>query len=303
MSNSRLLALAVLLAALVCEPALAQSAPSNVDDRLRRQVETQNQDDAVNAIMSGDTDLILLAPVQHFTLHGSLSGTETSNAALAPTGGVADTIGQLQLGLRAATRIGEQVDLWADAGLIAARYARNSELGYDALSGEVGVATELAGFAVSATYQPTVIYERDFGPRQLTQHTLGLAVSRRFRLGRLLLEPVVSAQRVEAHPAEYENWAGGANITMMLPFGREARFLVYATGGYQRRIYDDYFSGLVGADRKDNQWNAGLGLNYRASNRVSASLSYTFRQNHSTSDISAYRVHGGHLGLSGTVRF
>jgi hypothetical protein len=284
--------------------ATAQTAPpSNVDDRFRAQVQPVTEADRQNALLTGDTDIILLRKTKLFTLSGGITGNYSSNAALSPDTPKADASLQAQVGLRIGTRIGGRVDVFADIGVVGVRYAKYVALDYSALNAAVGAQMTVKGFDLAAVYQPSMIFDRSFSKRQLTQHRFRVSLSRRFKLGPLYVDPSLSAERVIAHPGDYSNWAGGGDVSVTLPLSKRRPISLYATGGYERRAYDSYFPDLVGVKRKDDHWNGGIGLSYSLGRWGGVNLGYSYGQNFSTSDVNVYHAHSGALSISARVRF
>lgn len=291
------------LAVLAAGPALAQP-PGNIDDRFRIQSQPATQRERDEALMTGDTDLILLRRSRLFTLTGSAIVSATSNAFLAPTDSQSDLTFQGQASLRIGTRIGEMVDVYAEAGLLAVRYDQFGALGYNAFTGAVGVAARAKGFDLSLAYQPSIITSRDFGTRQLTQHQFSASVARPFQLGRVSVTPSIAGQRVESSPSDYRNWSVGADVTASFPFalGRVPA-AAFATGGYERRWYDAYFPDLLGVDRNDKLFRASAGFVLQPAPWANVRIAYQFARNRSTSDVNGYRAHTGLVAITAGIRF
>jgi hypothetical protein len=296
---------AILAALFAAAPLHAQTAPgSNVADRFRQQTAPATEQERTEAILTGDTDLVLLRRTPLFTLSGVLGASPTSNAFLSTAQERSDIVLQAQAGLRIGTRLGGRVDVFAEAGLLGIRYARFDSLGYNALTGAVGAATRLGGFDLALLYQPSIITSRDFKTRQLTQHQFTFSVSRSFSLGSFLVTPSASGQRVESSPSDYRNWAASAELNLSRPFriGRmPAAF--FASGGFEYRAYDSYFRDLLGGDRSDKLLRASAGLVVQIAPAASLRASYTFQHNHSTSDVNGYTAHNGGLAITAGVKF
>lgn len=291
------------LALLAAGPALAQP-PGNIDDRFRIQSQPATQRERDEALMTGDTDLILLRRTPLFTLTGSAIVSATSNAFLAPTGSRSDLIFQGQASLRVGTRIGEMVDVYAEAGLVAVSYDQFGALGYNAFIGAVGAAARVAGFDVSLAYQPSIVTSRDFGTRQLTQHQFSASIARPFQLGRVTVTPSVAGQRVETSPSDYRNWSAAADVTASYPFafGRLPA-AAFATAGYERRWYDAYFPDLLGVDRSDKLIRVSAGFVLQPAPWANVRLAWQFARNRSSSDVNGYRAHSGVLAIGLGIRF
>ena len=307
MSNERH-CLAMLLAAgsmaALAAPVAAQQAPGNaIEDRTRQQVRLPTEEEREEALLTGDTDIVLTRPTRLFTLHGDIDLLLSDNAFLTETDPVTDGSLQAQMGLGIGTRIGGTVDVFADASIVSVRYFDETALDYGALAGVIGVATEVGGVQLSATYQPVMVFNRDFEERQLTTHRLRLGAGLPFAVGAFLIQPSVFAERTLANPSDYDAWSGGGSVAVSTPLGPGLPIVAFGSIGYQRREFDAYFPGLVGTDRKDDQFSGGLGLAWRPNTWGEVRLSWTFQRNWSTSDVNRYQVHSGQFGLSARLRF
>jgi hypothetical protein len=284
--------------------ALAQTPPAgNIDERVRQQLRLPTEREQTDALMSGDSDLVLLRRTQLFNAHASLDLTHTSNAYLAPDDRIADQFGQAQLGVGFATRIAEKVDVFADLTVVAVRYRDEDSLDYSAASGALGAAMDVGPVTVSAVWQPSMVFDRGFSHRQLTSHRLRLSGSRPFLLGEVTIQPEVHVERAITNPSDYKAWAGGISLTASEPLSQRIPLLAYVTAGYDRRVFDDYFEAFVGVKRKDNSVSAGAGVIWRPLPFGEVRASYTYGHNGSTSDVNRYTAHSGALGLSATLRF
>ena len=296
----------LLLAGVVwAHPATAQvSTPDNaIEDRARQQVRLPSQEEREEALLTGDTDIVLTRPTRLFTLHAAVETVLTDNAFLSEASPVTDGYVQAQAGLGMGTRIGGKVDVFADAGLVSVRYFDQQALDYSALTGLVGVAVPVGPVRLSATYQPVMVFERDFTSKQLTTHRLQVAASLPFVLGPAVAEPRVSLERTLASPSDYEAWSGGAGLTVSMPLSRSVPVLVFASAEYQRREFDAYFPGLLGVDRKDDVLAAGAGVVWRPNGWGEVRAGWNFQRNWSTSDVNRYQAHSGNLGVSARLRF
>lgn len=297
----RIAALALALG--VAVPAVAQVGPGNIDDRVRPQLDREAPAPAATAAEPAVDELVLLDRFGLFTLYGGTSVVQTDNAFLAAEDRRADTVFQLEGGLRLATLLGGTVDAWADVGLAGSRFARHGVLDYDAFTGELGLATRVVGVDLTATYAPSIVFARGFGRRQLTQHGFRLEATRRLMLGPVAIDPAITGERAVARPNSYDAWTVGAHLAVTLPLSRRLPIFAHVRGGYDHRSYDSYFEGLVGTKRKDDLWSAGAGISWTINRWGSAGLSYSFRSNGSTSDVNRYFNHSGGLSLSARVRF
>lgn len=298
---------AAVLAACIAaaSPLHAQAGPgSNVADRFRQQSGPATQEERTEAILTGDTDLVLLRRTPLFTLFGTANLSPTSNAFLSTTGERSDIVLQAQAGLRIGTRIGARFELFAQAALLGVRYVRFDALGYSAFTGAAGASTQVAGFDIALTYQPSIIYSKDFKTRQLTQHQFTATLSRSFSLGHVVVTPGISGQRVQSSPSDYRNWSGAADLSLTYPFRiRAVPAALFATGRYEHRDYDGYFRDLLGVDRRDDLIEGSVGLAVQPARWGALRAAYIFQHNRSTSDVNGYTAHSGALSLSASVRF
>jgi hypothetical protein len=306
MSTKRLNTAAFCALGLVLLPhiAQAQAVPGGaIEDRTRQQVRLPTEEEREEALLTGDTDIVLTRRTRLFTVHGDVETVLTNNAYLVETAPVTDSYAQAQVGLGFGTRIGGTVDVLADASLIRVAYSDETALDYAAFAGLLGARASIGSVQISATWQPVVVFDRDFQDRQLTTHRLGLSVSIPHRLGPALIEPSLHLERTIADPADYDAWSVGTNLALGVPLSQRLPLLGYASAGYERREFDSYFPGLVGLDRKDDSISASLGVVWRPRAWGELRLAYAFQRNWSTSDVNRYQAHSGRLGLSARIRF
>jgi len=301
-----------LIAALVAVPALAQTAPpgppasapqGNIEERARRQLGVPGERERQDALMTGDTDILLLRRTPLFTLTASGEVSYTSNAALSPTDAREDGIGEASVGIAIGTRIGGKVDVFASAAMVGVRYFETPGLDYNAFSGAIGARASLGRLNVTATYQPSVVWSGDFGRRQLTSHRFRLGAALPFRLRGLTVEPELHGERAITAPGFYSAWSGGGSLTISRALGQRTPVFLYAQVGYDRRSFDDYFAAFVGTRRLDDSLSAGAGIVWRPRSWGELRASYAFGRNWSTSDVNGFIAHSGTLGLTATLRF
>ena len=292
-------------ALVLAAPALAQQQPpANVlEERTRQQVRLPSEAEREEALLSGETDIVLTRRARLFTLHGDAEMVATDNAFLSGTDAVGDLFVQAQLGLGVGTRIAGRVDVFADASVLAVRYAEESALDYAALAGVVGARAPAGPLVLTATWQPVIVFTPEFETRQLTTHRLRASASWPFRIGPALFEPAIHGERTIADPADFSAWSGGAGLTMSTPLPVGAPVLMVLAVEYQRRDFDAYFPGLVGVDRRDDAVSASAGLIWRPRQWGEARLGWSWQENRSTSDVNRYEAHSGRLGLSARLRF
>lgn len=279
-------------------------ASKTIDDRFRTQLLRIAPDAArEEALLSGRDDIVLLRLTPLFTLHGSLTGSNTTNAFLGPADRKVDNFATADAGLRIGTRIAGRVDIFGDVSAIATRYAKFASLDYSALAGSIGASTNFGPVGIALTYQPSIVYDRNFKRRQLTQHRMQLSASLPVRFRSFTIEPSARAERVLAKPGDYTNTAYGAALTISHSLGARLPFLLYASVGYEHRSYDHYFPDLVGVKRTDRRLEGSVGAQWRLAPGKDVSVQYSYTRNRSTSDVNAYRVGLGTIGLFFRARF
>lgn len=286
-------------------PAFAQIAPppGNVEQRSREQLRTPDERARTDALMTGDSDIILLRRTPLFTLTGAAEISYTSNAALSPANARADELSQLQFGVGIGTRIGGKVDVFANAAIVDVRYFNNPGLNYNAFSGVVGARADFGRVTVSATYQPSVVFAGDFGPRQLTSHRLRLGVSLPFSVRGVRIDPEIHGERAITTPGDFTAWSGGGSLTFSaIPFKKKP-VIAFVQVGYDRRSFDNYFEAFIGTPRDDDNLSASAGVVWRPRSWGEVRASYSFGRNWSTSDLNGYTAHTGSFGLSAALRF
>lgn len=309
MSSKRFPIGAALLAIVaVAQSVLAQqaapSAPGNaIEERTRQQLRLPGREEREEALLTGDTDIVLTRPTRLFTLHGDVDTALTDNAFLTRADRVSDVYFQAQAGIGVGTRIGGLVDLFANVSVISVRYQDEDELDYGAIDGIVGAGLPVGRLRLSATYQPVIVFERDFEDRQLTTHRMRLSASLPLIIGPLLAQPFAFFERTEADPDDYAAWSGGGGLALTLPLSQRLPIVAFGNIEYERRDYDDYFPDLVGVDREDDMISAGLGLAWRPREWGELRLGWDFLHNSSTSDVNRFQANTGHLGIAARLRF
>jgi hypothetical protein len=284
--------------------AFAQSTqPSNIDDRFRSQLRNISETERQNALLSGNNDIVLLRKAKLWTLSGAMSATQSDNAGLSPIDAESDTFGNAQVNLHFGTRIAGRVNVFADIGAVGVRYKKFNGLDYSALTGSVGAEATLKGVDLSLVYQPSIVFDRAFVKRQLTQHRTTATIARPFTIKGIRFEPSLSADRVISNPSDFESWGYGGNLTTSFQLSRRIPLSAYANYGFERRQYDHYFVDFLGVDRNDRQRNFSLGINYNFARNGNLSLSYDYVRNRSTSDVNEYEAKTGGIRFELRMQF
>jgi len=115
---------------------------------------------AEEAILTGKEDIVLLRRAKLFTLSAEANYRHTNNAFLSDNRKESDDIFSPFVSLRAGTRIAQRYDVYAEVSAFGSRYAQNSELDFDAFSGQIGGEMPIAGWLAAASYSATPVYDR-----------------------------------------------------------------------------------------------------------------------------------------------
>lgn len=297
----------VATAAALVTPVLsaAQSLPptGNLEERSRQQIRVPAEAGREDALMTGDTDILLLRRTRLFNIHGSADVSWTSNAYLSPGARISDGFTQVQAGAGIGTRIAERVSVFADARVSTVRYFSETSLDYSTFTGAIGVSGTLGPAMLSGLYLPAVVYTRDFGDRELTAHRFRVAGVVPFVFRGTRVDTELHVERASTQPADYSAWSAGVTLSASRMLFPSAAILGYVAAGYDRRYFDDYFEAFVGTSRRDRLVSAGAGLVWRPGTWGQVRLDYGYGHNVSTSDVNGYVAHSGMLGLSATLRF
>jgi hypothetical protein len=251
--------------------------------------------------LTGSEDLLLLEKRDFFTASASLTPQFTNNAALSNDDPTSDFAGIGDLGLEWRTVYNNRYDLRARLGVTTARYDELDNLDYSAATVNLGAARGFSAGALPVTVgvqlQPTVIFDRGFSDRQLTQYRVGvttetlISLAGRGGLGatgwrRLSIVPSLTLERVFANPSPYENSAISLDFAVIYPLRSNLRIAGNVGGFY--RDYDDYFEGFVGSARRDHGARAGIELLYAPRAGIQVAFTTGFVRNQSTSDVNRY---------------
>lgn len=303
----RLLSSAGLLAVLAALPATAQTTGpgNNLDDRFRNQVYHLSPEQKLSdALMSGQDDLLLLRRTPLFTAHAGYARSTTSNAPLSPDDPGKDGYGVADAGVEAATVIAGHVRVYANAGVVSAKYSQYGNLDYSAVTAGLGAQAHYAGVDLDLSWSPSAVYSsQNFHHLSLRQARYSAQLSTDLKLGPVVVQPSVHYDRTRAHPSDYDNSASGGRLTVVVPFKTRHPVTVFLSGGFEQRIYDHYFPDLLGVDRKDRLRDVAAGVRWQVTPALDLSAQYSYQKNRSTSDINFYKTRGGTVGVTLSRRF
>ncbi len=273
--------------------------------------------DGLAAMVTGYEDLILLEKRKFFTAWGTVSPQYTTNAALTPDGDN-DFFVVTNLGIRAATVLAGEVNIYAGAGILSTRYHDFGELDYSAFTGNIGVnrdfRTSIGRINLGADYSPAVIYGRHFfANHEQTRHRISASaqlIKPLAEFSRLsatsfgqnsVLIPSLTLERVLTDPSDYKYKGATADLSLVYKPG--PAWQVGGSIGAFWRKYDDYFEGLVGKARRDDGVRAAVYLEYLPLDFVTLSIGADYTDNNSTSDVNGYHSSTLSPGATFSVKF
>jgi hypothetical protein len=118
-----------------------------------------------------------------------------------------------------------------------------------------------------------------------------------------VLRTSVSAERIEADPDPYSNSAITISAIAGIPLSSRRRINGFASVRAVARNYDNYFEGLVGAEREDRLIEGAVGVSWSPRENFSIDARWTQARNRSTSDVNRYRAGSGGVSLAAVMRF
>lgn len=205
---------------------------------------------AEEVILTGKDDIVLLRRAKLFTLSAEGTYLHTNNAFLSDNRKESDDVFSPFVALRVGTRIAQRYDVYAEVSAFGSRYAQNSELDFDAFSGQIGGEMPIAGWLAAATYSATPVYNRGLHNRIVTLHDISLSARRVFLLVEdTALLPTLTASRVFADPNDFSTTSGRARA--LLVHRLTEGLTVFVGPEAYVRYYDDFFEELTGESRLD----------------------------------------------------
>lgn len=274
-------------------PAAAQSPIDQQLNQTRTNIEGLPDAPLAQRILIGREDLVVLRPRQFFVLYANPSYNFTDNANFSNTGRVRDGIASFQAGLRFSTQIAETVDIFAQAGYIGSRYRKSAGLDFDGIQGRFGFSLPNlpGGVRLTASYEPSALYNEGFGARKLIQHALNLSLSRDFEIApQLTLTPSVGVSYLPSLPSDYTSTvlrAGLSAIYLLRP-----SLALIASTEVSYRTYNNYFPATYTRSRRDTVFAVNGGILWAPSPYASLLLSASYSNGRSTLDPFTYHATG-----------
>jgi|GEM_PF-6511210 len=247
---------ALLAVAAVLAPVAAAQIDVNINDQaLTGRAAPVNPDpnaDPNAAFVTGDGDLLLLDDRKHFTFRSTTDLVYTSNARLSDDNRVDDTYLREEVALRAATRLDQTWDVFAETGAIFTRFSDETDLNSDTLFVRIGASTPWEGGTLGGSITGNFIHEDGFGDDLIDQLVLTGFYLKPYRLGDdWTLNTRVVASQTWADPHDFTNFRLTLGADLIRPVYRKVLWIsgVDVYGSW----YADYFtdSAAITEDRHD----------------------------------------------------
>ncbi len=281
----------------------AQNVPNNIDNRFNAQSLLLNEADTQNALLTGNSDVLLMRRTKLLTFFAQLGSNDTDNAALSPTDPTYDKIGNGLLGVRVSTTIANKFNVFADLSASGVRYSTNADLDYSALSGAIGVSLKHKGLDFTLSHQPSIVFDRGFDKRQLKQYRTSMTIGYPMVIKGFYIYPSAHIVRATANPSDYNHADYGGEIGIMKKISAKLPLYIGVNYALSRKSYDSYFADFLGTDRNDRNKSADISLRYDINERMSINISYEETKNYSTSDVNEFKVANQGFTLSFNTRF
>ena len=254
------------------------------------------------AILTGREDVVLLRRRKLFTLSANAGYRFTDNAFLSDEFRESDQIFEPTLTLRAATRIAERYEVFAEVRGFAARYQDNSELDFDGFTGRLGGEMPVDSWLIGSSYSGSVAYERGLGAHLVTLHEIDLSARRGVPLDQqTALWLSFRASRAFADPDDFTTVSGEARLTLVRSLHDDIIGLVGILGNVRR--YDDFFETATGETRLDDGAIGQAALVWRPVEWFSVSGVVELTQNWSSVGLNEYHGIEVFPALNLTARF
>ncbi len=300
--------MALLAVAAVFAPVAAAQVDISINDQaLSGRAAPVNPDpnaDPNAAFVTGDGDLLLLDDREHFTLRSVTDFVYTSNARLSDDNRVSDTYLREEVALRAATRLDQTWDVFAESGAIFTRFSDETDLNSDTLFARIGASTPWKGGTLGGSLAGNFIHEDGFGDDLIDQLVLTGYYLKSYRLeDNWTLGTRVIASQTWTDPHDFTNLRLTLGADLIRPVHRKVVWIsgvdVYASW------YADYFpnSPAVTEDRNDLGLRARTELRWNICENASLRgiLGYNFQD--STIDFLDYGERTAGLSLLLTLDF
>lgn len=295
----------LLLALLIMFPPLwardagrAQEAQNTID----RRVDESRVTSPSVANLASDEALIVLRPRKIFTLQAFSSYRFTSNAFLSDEFRDHDHVLEQSVTAFAASRIAERLDVFANTGVFMGRYARNSELDYDGVYGELGATVPVDTAWLQLSYAPTLVFDRGFDKRLLALHEFAAELQQSLLIaGRIGVYPYVTISRTFADPDDFHQTAArvGADFSCALP--PNLQLFGNVQGSYVH--YDDFFEVSTLEQRRDGSLGMTIGLSWSPRSWATLYATAGIERQWSTVSANAYEELFATPSLSLYVKF
>lgn len=247
------------LAALCAGAALAQDT---VDQRLQDfRASGITEIPADEALLTGKDDLVLLQERKFFSVNANLRSTFTNNAYLSNQVRKSDLVTDGSLTGRFATRIDQTYDVYAEAGVLASRYANQHGLGYNGITAGIGGEAPVGKLRVGMQYGYTTAFEKGgFSDQLVGLHDIVGYANYPISLGNdTALVPQLALDRTLGNPSDYDAWTVRGSVSVVHRL--KANLIGVAGVDLAYKDYDDYFESVIGESREDK--TAGVSASLR----------------------------------------
>ncbi|MFO0995743.1 MAG: hypothetical protein U1F33_03595 [Alphaproteobacteria bacterium] len=242
------------------------------------------------AILTGRDDILLLRPRKLFELYAEPGYRFTTNAFLSDQFKHADNYFLGTVGGRGATRIDQQVDVFADAKLFLARYEKNPVLDYDAGQASLGAEMPLfdewrGGFSLVGTW----VYDRGFDRRLVRLGDFNIPVRKTFQIGNdVLIIPFGVFTRTWSSPRDFMNVQLRGGSTFIYAFN--PKVYLSATPSIYWRHYDTFFESVFNKPRNDTNLDGQFGVVWTPTEFATVSTMVILTRNWSTIASNEYHA-------------
>ena len=300
-------ALAGLAAVLVASaPAHAQTQPPGVVPGIEERVRPEAPVSPLTVppeelILTGQHDIVLLQQRQLFELHAASNVSFTDNGFLSDQHRVADAVFNNSAGLRAATQIGETVDVYAGFDVASQRHAVSSGLDFDDFAGSFG-----AGFPVNVLrldFGDTItdVHSSGFGRHLLTLNSLAASVSYPMSYAGATIAPSLTVTRSLADPGAFT--ASEVRLGAGASYALSATVALFGQPSLFYRYYDNYFKNFTGVVRVDHGFDLPAGLVWTPLSFLSLSVQLDLSYNSSTFAPNSYEAFSAAPSVQLSYRF
>ncbi|MEL6317131.1 MAG: hypothetical protein AAFR16_05775, partial [Pseudomonadota bacterium] len=232
-------------------------------------------------ILTGREDVVLLSERKFFTAFLRTGFAFTSNPTQSNDDEGVDGIGTYNAGLRAATRIADTYDVYAEVSTFGARYVENDELDYSGVGAALGVSRDVGSYQIGGVYRPQIVFDEDFSDRFVTLHRVAGYASRQVDLAEdVIIAPTVTVSAIPADPSDFTRFEFEASAPMAYRAAPDWTLTARPTAFL--RHYPDFFESVTGEDRVDVGGGASFSAQWSPETWVVVTALAAFEATHSS---------------------